>query len=241
MRLTTLLTLPALCGLATLASAGGFLVEVDIDGLDDALVTPSPNFSFGGNTTTASSSIAGSAVGLTGGDSLFGGDAPSGTTTPDPDTYVYTYSPASDADNFGPAAGTLLNSQGDVVTALAGGSGTYAAYAAWPMTTNVSNTPTNFVLDDGTGEIATFSIDQNTTDGSWVKLFEFELDPSKTYTVTQTNTPAFTPGVPGFSDDNYTNGFVSMRASGVLFQPVPEPAAAAMLLLGLVGGACRRR
>lgn len=242
MKLNKLFTLLALMALASPVCAGGFLVEVDIDGADDGPFTPSPNFSFGGNTTTASTSIVGTAVGLTGGDSLFGGDTVSGTTTPDPDTYVYTYTPASDADNFGPGAGTLLNSSGDVVTGLSGGSGTYAAYAAWPATTNVSNSPANFELSDTSGVIASTSVDQNGGDGAWVKLFEFPLDPAETYTLTQTNTQGFVAGVPGFSDDNYTNGFVSMRASGALFQAVPEPTSALLVLAGVAGlGFARRR
>lgn len=262
MRLTKLFALLAAFGLAAPALAGGFLIEVDTDGADDGPFTPSPNFSFGTvqltvgdpgadpptvdtfGPMTASTSIVGTAVGLTGGDSLFGGNAVSGTTTPNPDTYIYTYDPDVDADNFGPAAGTLLNNDGDVLTALpGGGAGLYAAYATWPTTANVSNSPTNYVLNDGTSDIAMVSVDQNAEDGNeWFKLFEFTLDPSKTYTVTQTNTQGFTAGVPGFSDDNYTNGFVSMRSSGVLFQQIPEPTSALLALAGVCGlGLARRR
>lgn len=235
MRFTHLLALAAAIGLASPASAA-FLVEPN--GL------AAGNFSYGGNTTTASNSIPSNAVGVTAANSIFGGDAPSGGTTPDPDTYVTTYTPGVDGDNAAIAQGTQLNNDGNFATGLpAGGSGLYSVYVTWPFTTNISagNSPTNWVLDDGTSDILTVSIDQNGQGHEWIKLGDVVLDAALTYTLTQTNTPNFTPGVPGFSDDSYTNGFVSQRLHGTLFVPAPEPTSAVMAAIAAIGFAARRR
>lgn len=243
MKFTSLLTSTLVLGLACSASAG-YILEIDTDGLDDGPAAFNPNFSFGGNTTTASTSVASPAIGLSGADSIFGGDAPSGGTTPDPDTYVYTYTPGVDGDNDDGLipAGGQLNASGDFASGLAaGGAGAYAFYAAWPATTNVSNIPTNYVLNDGTSDVAMVSFDQNGNDGTWVKLFDAVLDPSLTYTLTQTNTPAFVDGG-GFNPDAFNNGFVSMRASALFIDKIPEPTSVVLAALGMIGlGAARRR
>lgn len=222
MRLTKLFTLLALMALAAPVCAGGFLIEVDTDGADDGPFTPSPNFSFGGDTTTASTSIVGTAVGLTGGDSLFGGDGANA------DTYTFSYTPGTDADNFLASPGSLLNGNGDVVTGLTGGdSALYGVYAAWPETTNVSGGLTDFTLSTGLLDFIPVSIDQNIFDGNWVKLGEYFLDSGTTYTLTQESTAAT---------------FVSMRSSGAFFQRIPEPTSALLVLAGVAGlGLARRR
>lgn len=222
----------ALCGcfllLATVfvapTSAAG-LIGTDLDPIDGP-ITLDPNFSFGGDTTTASDSVSSIAVGVDMFGSLFGGD---GSAV---DTYVYTYDVAALGDNLPLAAGTALNDDGGFASGIAAGaSETYNVYATWPITNNVSGGDTTYTLeDDMGGTLFTFSLDQNTINGfvdpngatfaggEWVLLGTADLDGSKTYTLTQESGAAT---------------FVSMRAAGVLFDVVPEPCSLA--LLGLCG------
>ncbi|MEO0529274.1 MAG: hypothetical protein AAF266_01725 [Planctomycetota bacterium] len=211
----TTFALLALLAFATTGHAA-FVIEIDADGLDDGAFTPDDNFAFGGDTTTASTSVASPAFGLAGGDSLFGGDG-----VLEPDTYLYDYTPSTDGDNLVAPAGTALNATGDVATGLpAGGAGFYAIYAAWPATTGVSGGLVTFTLTDTAANVlATTAVEQNGGDGTWVKLFDAPLaDAADTYTLTQTAGQ---------------NTFVSMRGDGVLFdylRPIPEPTSVALAL-----------
>lgn len=196
--------------LATLNIAqAAFLLEIDTDGDDDGSVTFHPNFSFGGDTTTASSSVTSPAFGTTGGDSIFGGDG-----VAEPDTYVYTYTPSVDADNLVIPPGTDLGS-GNLATGFTGGGiGTYRVYATWPFTTNVSGGPTRFTLSTTGATDVVIDIDQNGggagAGDEWVPLGDIELtDPDADITVTQIPT-----GV---------NSFISMRAYGLLFEALDNP------------------
>lgn len=217
--------------LLTTSAQAAFVIEVDIDGADNGILTFSPNFGFGGDTSTASQSAPSAAVGLTGGDSIFGGDG-----TIQVDTYVYTYDIDVDGDNLN-LAGTALNDDGDVGSALpAGLTGQYDVYATWPLTSNVSGGPTQYTLAEGGNEIFSVLIDQNTAQGSaengagneWVYLGSGLLDAGKTYVLTQQATGG--------------NTFVSMRAAGVLFDRVRVPEPASMSLLGISAlGLLRRR
>jgi len=212
-------TLTGLSFAAALAFAGSaqaaYIIEIDTDGLDDGPVAYNANFSFGGDTTTASSSSASSAVGMSGADSIFGGDGSAA------DTYVYSYTPAVDGDNAN-VDGLSLNFNGDTGSLTdAGGSGDYVVYVTWPWTNNVSGGLTNFTLNDGLSDILTVSIDQNDggdgTGNNWIKLGTATLDANTTYTLTQESSAAT---------------FVSMRAAGAMFDAVPEPASLGLLGLG---------
>jgi hypothetical protein len=231
-----------------LTSHAAYILQIDTDGsiagdfdTDPSTMALHPNFSFGGDTTTASDSAASPAIGMTGGDSLF-----SGNGTLQPDTYVYRYTPNVDGDNLVLAPGTALNDNGNVASGqAAGGSGLYTIYATWPRTTNVSGGPTRYELTGGGSTLFSVDIDQNTIldnsigvsnpalggGGEWVPLGSVNLDASTAYTLTQSVTVA--------------NTFVSMRAAGILIEPgrviVPEPASLGLALLAFVSMSLRRR
>lgn len=204
---------------SALTAHAAVVIEIDIDGAVNGAVTYSPNFSFGGDTTSASASTATPAVGLTGGNSIFGGN---GVALPD--TYIYSYTPGTAGNNYTPAAGTALNNDGDVSTGvLAGGSGVYNVYAAWPTTSNVSGLLTTYTLKQGASSLQSVSVNQNQlgTGNEWFFLFSATLDQSKTYQLIQ---------------EAGSNTFVSMRAAGALFDAtaVPEPSG---LVVAVLGGA----
>lgn len=206
-------------------SEGAFLIEIDTDGADDGSLTFNPNFSFGGDTTTASQSILSTAVGLTGGDSIFGGNGVN-----EPDTYQYSYTPGVDVDNLVLAAGTDLGA-GNVATGITGGqTGVYNVYATWPFTDNVSGGLVTFTLTGGGGTLFTTQIDQNGQGNAWILLGSASLQSGVGYTLSQTAG---------------SNTFVSMRAAGVLFEAVsviPEPSSLALVIVGGAGISlfCRR-
>ncbi len=225
---------------ASSSAQAGYVLEIDTDGADDAVLTFNPNFGFAGTTTTASQSIFSTGAGLTGGDSIFGGDGDFGTS----DTYTYTYTPAVDGDNNGTnlIAGEILNQFGTTGSnLLAGGSGLYNIYAIWPHTNNVSSPPAVYTLSDGIGTLFSVPINQNTampprdvdgdlmldpgSGGEWVFLGSATLDANTTYTLTQ---------------DSTGTGFVSMRAAGVLFDAVPEPASLGLMGLGVLAMLSRK-
>lgn len=202
------------------SALGAYLLEIDTDGMDDGVVTYNPGFAFGGDTTTASQSATSTAYGTTGGDSIFGGDG-----TVFPDTYVYAYSPPSQADNLAVPAGTNLGDSNLATGITGGGNGTYRVYATWPSTDNVSGGPTGFDVV-APGDSFFLTIDQNGRGDAWYLLGEINYT-GGVITVTQTAT--------------VQNSFVSMRAYGVLFEKVPTPGPAMLFALGGVAATRRRR
>jgi peptidoglycan/xylan/chitin deacetylase (PgdA/CDA1 family) len=193
---------PRFCALLVVAACLGwsparaaYLIEVDSDGRDDGHLAYSPDFAFGGNTTGATQSVAATAIGLGGGDSIFGGNGNH------PDTYLYTYRPDAQADNCYLDPGTPLGNGHSASGAAGGGPGRYAVFAAWPASTNVGGGLTRYRIDTA-GASATFAADQNTSGNTWVKIGEIDYV-SGAITVTQTPT---------------VDHYVSMRAAGVLFE-----------------------
>ena len=203
------------------------------------------NFGFGGDTTTASASSATSAA--VGGTpligSVFGGN---GTVS---DTYVYRYTPGPDADNTAYAPGSVLGSttgfpgQGNVASGLTGGvSGTYRVYFTAPESTNVAVPSSDFTITQDGASIVVDDVNLNNggtgpdtdpgpafvggANNAWWLLGTVELTAGTTYTVTQNSN-----GI----------GFVSQRASGVMWELVPEPGAASLVVLGGMVAAMRRR
>ena len=214
----------AVLALATFHPAqAAYLLEIDTDGLDDGVLTYHPNFSFGADTTTASQSAPSTAFGMSGGDSIFGGDG-----VVSPDTYQYNYNPSVDADNLAIPGGTDLGG-GVLASGITGGlPGTYAVFATWPFTQNVSGGNTTFTAITG-GDSFVISIDQNAggvgSGSSWIKLGEIN----------------WSSGPIRLTQESTSNTFVSMRAAGVLFEVVPEPSTLGLAGLGLLALAARRR
>jgi len=211
--------LSPLCALLLVlpSAQAGYLIEIDIDGADDGPITYNPHFSFGNDTTTASTSAASLAFGLSGADSIFGGDGVNFG-----DTYRYTYNPSVDLDNLVIPAGTDLGG-GVLASGLpSGGPGRYAVYATWPFTENVGGL-TTFTATT-TGDSFVLELDQNGKGHEWIKLGEIN----------------WTSGDIVLSQVASVNSFVSMRAAGVLFEVVPEPTALTLGLLGLLGFNLRR-
>lgn len=221
--------------LSVAQSQAAFVAAVDLDPVDGPQ-SLHPNFSFGGDTTAASDSTQSFAVGLPAHQSLFGGNGSlSG------DTYVMSYTPGTDVDNFSPAAGSLLGSTTgfgtELATGIAGGaSGTYSVYITVPASTNVNAAGSNFTIT-GNGVPVTLNA-VNLNDGgtgadldpgpafvggannAWFLLGTVDLTAGVTYTMTQ---------------DANANSFVSQRLAGVMWEAqtvIPEPTSFALISLG---------
>jgi hypothetical protein len=233
---TVIIGAVALCAslLSVGRAAAAFIVEAHTSGKANAT-----NFSFGGTTTSISTSTAFSqAVGLSGTGSIFGGN---GANT---DTYVFSYTPGVDVDNTVFVPGTILGStggfpgQGNVATGFVGGlPGLYNIYFTAPESTNVSLNGSDFLITQDGAPIDLQNVNLNNTgtgpdtnpgtgfvggaNNAWYLLGQVTLTPGTTYTVTQNSNDI---------------AFVSQRASGVMWEiAIPEPSTVALVAIGSVG------
>jgi len=216
--------------LAVLAAAApvqaSFLVEAHSSGLANA------NFSFGGDTTSAGASIPSGAIGVTASNSIFGGNGSAFG-----DTYIYSYTPGTDADNRDSSdipAGTDLGN-GDLATGLVGGgSGLYNVYITWPASTNVNAAGSRITVTSDGADIVLDPVNINTGgtgdpggNNAWLLVGAgVSLTAGNTYTVTQ--------------EANY-NSYVSQRSHGVLWEAIPEPMSLSLLGVGALFLRRRRR
>jgi hypothetical protein len=224
---------------ANTASAA-FIAAVDLDPVTGSQ-SLHPNFSFGGDTTAASDSTASAAVGLGIHQSIFGGNGLLSL-----DTYIMSYTPGVDADNYIPAAGALLGSSTGFGTEFSsgivgGGSGLYNVYITVPSATNVSGSPSTVtVTGDGAPVVSILNLNDGGTgadldpglafvggaNNSWYKVGTVSLTAGSTYTMTM---------------EAGSNTFVSQRLAGVMWEAIPEPSVVALLGISSVLMWVRRR
>ncbi|MCA9229310.1 MAG: PEP-CTERM sorting domain-containing protein [Planctomycetales bacterium] len=244
MRIKLLLVALSAMLLCATQSQAAFVAAVDLD--TSATQVLHPNFSFGGDTTSASSSALSYAVGLPPHQSIFGGNGLNFG-----DTYIMSYTPGTDADNFFPAAGSLLGSVTGFGTELAsgavgGGSGLYNVYVTVPSSANVNVAGSNFTItgdgapvvlnavnlnDGGTGaDLDPGAAFVGGANNAWFLLGSVQMTAGVTYTMTQ---------------DANANSFVSQRLAGVMWEKqIPEPTSIALIGMGgvaLLAGSRRRR
>jgi uncharacterized protein (TIGR03382 family) len=240
-----LVTGSAVCLFATSATHAAFIIEAS----DATVRLGAGNFAYtgAGGTTASYGDVSAGALPATT-DAVptfftlrhaFGGNGTS-------DEFTFTYTPASNPDNVSFAAGTLFNSLGafgapDLLsTGLSGGTaGIYNVYRIHPNTTNVSGGTTTYQVLVGGAVQLIEQINQNFDPGlaslgknigRWELIGSVSV-PNATDTVMVKMTPT-------------TSSFVSMRASGMMFEyvaPIPEPGSAAFLALAAASLLRRRR
>jgi hypothetical protein len=240
--------------LCSATANAAFIVEAHSSGKANAT-----NFAIlpgAGNATGATASVASTAVGLAGTNSIFGSNNTIAGTV---DTYRFSYTPGSDADNTALAAATSLgnSSAADADSAGAGlpvytnapqlatgltggGSGLYNVYFTSPSSANVN---------------AAGSLFEITSDLPAVSLNPVVLNDGSTGPDEEDGAP-FTGGannrwlhiatVPLTAGNTYTvtmtsnvDSFVSQRAHGVMWElvrPIPEPSTLGLICVGLAAG-----
>jgi hypothetical protein len=253
----------ALAALATVIGASqanaAFIVETHSSGKANAT-----NFAIipgAGNATGASASVASTAVGLAGTNSIF---STNNTIAGTLDVYQFSYTPGTNADNTVLAAATSLGNSSAVdadgagatapvyanvpqlASGLTGGvSGFYRVYFTAPSSANVNAAGSRF---DITNDLATVTLNPvNLNDGNTgpdeVAGTPFTGGANNRWlhiaTVKLTAGTTYTVTVTSNADS-----FVSQRAQGVMWEmAVPEPSSLVMALMTGVGslGVIRRR
>ena len=179
-----------------------FMVEAHSSGLANANFS-SPN-------STPMNSIPSTAIATTATNSIFGGVGEG------PDTYIYSYTPGTDADNVTLPAGTDLGN-GDLAAGLTGGvSGLYNVYITWPLSSSVSSAGARITITSEVSDIVLDPVDMNSGgtgnpggSNAWLRIAEnIPLTQGNTYTVTQVA-----------NEDVY----ISQRSHGVLWEVTSLP------------------
>ena len=254
MRNRTFALLAGAIGLGLAANVhAAFIVEADN-------VAPagkaSDHFSSQGHSLTTAFSTA---AGLSGNQSAFGN--PDNATGPD--LYTFAYTPGTDLDNTTYTSATLLGNStatdadgagtgaptyttGNLFASGApgGASGLYNVYFTAPSSVNVNTAGSLITInsdaapielnpvnlnDGGTGPDTTDPLSGAWVGGAnnmWLKIGTVPLTAGNTYTVTiQANAATF----------------VSQRAHGVMWEPIPEPGSLSLLAMAGLAVSMRRR
>jgi hypothetical protein len=200
--------------LITASVQAAFIVEPHTSGKAFANFAGTPRYSV----------TFGTAIGLTATMSAYGS-----TAAETDDTYVFTYTLGTDADNTVYAAGENLGN--NLASGLVGGgSSKYNVYATWPASASPGLMANMTVTNDGAAVLSTWNqaTGQSGSPGgtnAWLLIAgNVDLTAGNSYTVTQVaNGSAWT----------------SMRSAGIMWEAVPEPAT--MALLGFGGLLLRSR
>lgn len=200
----------------------------------------SNHFSYPSNVTPRFSTPAGSAPGITATTHAWGN-----SQTGVPDVYTFSYTPGVDADNWDVPTYTYFGNGLSTTDLVGGQTGYYNVYITWPSTLNVTSLVDITVTNDG-ADVVYSQVNQNdggtnwiaqqwvpagTTlygaNNKWLKLADqVLLTAGNTYTVTQVS---------------QASTYVSMRASGVMWEFVRVPEPATLVLLSLGGLLLRKR
>lgn len=259
MSVTRSMILFSLVAMATTAAPAGaaFIVETHSSGKANA-----SNFAIipgAGNATGATASTLSAAVGLGGTNSIFSSNNNVAGVV---DTYQFSYTPGTNADNTALAAATALGNSSasdadgagatapvyanvaQLASGLTGGaSGLYKVYFTAPSSTNVNAAGSRF---DVTNDLATVTLNPvNMNDGNTGPdevaggTFTGGLNNRWLHIATVQLTAGTTYTVTVTSN---VDSFVSQRAQGVMWERIPEPATFSLAgLAALAMLAVRRR